>query len=130
METKSRARITRAMRRIGFALIALAALVASPAAARSGSIHVKPAKVRPGHVTRLSGYAGGCQRGNQVTLISRAFRHKREFAGVPAVFTRVGRRGRFSIRVRIPAHRRSAHYGVAGRCGGGGFAHATLTVTR
>jgi hypothetical protein len=116
------------MRRAALAVVVVAALSAPQAAAGPGSIRVKPAKVHPGDAVRLSGSAGDCPRGDWVTLISRAFRHEHDFAGLPAVFTRVRTRGRFSVRLRIPVSRHPAHYGVSGRCGGGRFAHATLTV--
>jgi hypothetical protein len=54
-----------------------------------------------------------------VTLLSRAFSHRHDFAGVPAVYTRIKSDGHFGRWVRIPAGRDARRYTVTGRCGGG-----------
>jgi hypothetical protein len=107
-------------------MLALALAIASPAAVSSvavsasqPSVHVRPTTVHAGDSVRVFGNAGGCRRGNQVTLISRAFSRRHEFAGRPAIFATVHRRGRFSVRTRIPKRRAPHRYGVTGRCGGG-----------
>jgi hypothetical protein len=100
------------------ALIALAVFTAS-AAARAPAIRVQPTRVHAGDRVLVYGNAGSCPRGDRVTLISRAFSHRHDFAGRPAIFTRVRRRGRFSVSTRIPRSRRPRRYAITGRCGGG-----------
>ncbi len=113
--------------RVALALILAAVLPAGALAAPR--IQVKPAAVYPGEVVRVSGNAAPCPSGDQVTLISRAFSPKREFAGVPAVFATVEADGGFAKRTRIPAGRKPGRYRVSGRCGGGNLdATARLRV--
>jgi hypothetical protein len=110
--------------------IALALSVGAPAAA-GAALHVTPASVPAGDVVRVFGSAGGgCARGDAVTLFSPAFSPRHEFAGVPAIFTRAGRSGGFSITTTIPLGRAAGLYSVGGRCGGGAFGHANLRVNR
>jgi hypothetical protein len=109
-------------RRRGLTLGLAASLVLALSAvafAAGTSIHVRPHRVEAGHRVRVFGSADGCPRGDRVTLLSRAFSHRHEFAGVPAVFTRVRSGHKFGRRVRIPAHRDPGRYSVTGRCGGG-----------
>jgi hypothetical protein len=82
-------------------------------------INVRPAGAYGGEVVRVFGTADGCAPGNTVTLISRAFSRRQEFAGVPAITDEAGANGRFSKRTRIPRRRRPGRYGITGRCGGG-----------
>jgi hypothetical protein len=70
-------------------------------------------------MVRVFGVVPGCARGDQVTLISRAFSRAHEFAGVPAIFATVRRGHHYSHRTRIPAHKRARRYTIRGRCGGG-----------
>jgi hypothetical protein len=101
-------------------LVATLALALSAAALAAGtSIHVRPHKVEAGHRVHIRGSADGCPVGNRVTLLSRAFPHRHEFAGVPAVFTHVKSGGKFRRSVRIPAGRAAHRYSIRGRCGGG-----------
>src|SRR4051794_14328428 len=96
------------------------------AVADAASLHVSPKQVSPGARTRVFGSAaGGCAAGDQVTLLSRAFSHAHQFAGVPAVFTTTHAGGHFSKRVRIPSGRAPGRYRVTARCGGG-----NLGITR
>jgi hypothetical protein len=83
------------------------------------ALAVAPRTVRRGGAVLVSGVAGRCTAGNQVTILSRAFAATHTFAGVPAVFAEVGPAGRFSVRARIPASRRSGTYVLTARCGGG-----------
>ena len=111
--------------------IALALSVGTPAAADAASLHVSPASVPAGDVVRVFGsVGGGCARGDTVTLYSRAFNPRRNFAGVPAIFARAGRNGVFSTTTTIPLARAAGLYSVGGRCGGGTFGHANLRVNR
>ena len=98
--------------------IGAAAALAVPAFAAHPTIEVNPNPVQRGKLVRVHGVVPGCPRGHLVTLISRAFSHAHEFAGVSAVFARVGRHSRYSVRTRIPARRRPGRYRVSGRCGG------------
>ena len=105
---------------------------ATPAPARArarASIHVRPAAVRAGATTRVYGSAAGCELGDTVTLISSAFTHAHDFAGLPAIFAHVHAGGRYSVHTRIPAGRRPSRYAISARCGGGNLGvHATITV--
>jgi hypothetical protein len=108
--------------RTALAIAAVTAILAGAGvvlAAGSPTINVDPHRVKQGEVVRIFGVVPGCARGDQVTLLSRAFSHRHEFAGVPAVFATVRRHHRYSHRTRIPAHRRVRRYAVRGRCGGG-----------
>ena len=103
--------------------LGVAVLVAGIAAAAAGaappSITVSPATVHRGHTVLVKGSADGCHVGNRVTLISRAFVHTHDFAGLPAVFATVRYGGKFSVITRIPAKKKPGRYGITGRCGGG-----------
>jgi len=101
-------------------------IAAGPAAAAGPTIRVSPGAVRAGQVVRVYGAVPGCARGNQVTLISRAFSHAHDFAGLPAVYARVAARGAYSTRTRIPAARGPGTYRISGRCGGGNLGVSRL----
>jgi hypothetical protein len=103
------------------AVLGVGAALGAPAAlaATSPSIHVRPHRVPAGDRVRVFGSAGDCSHGDQVTLLSRAFRHRHEFAGVPAVFATVGPHGNYSVRTRIPRKRAAHRYTITARCGGG-----------
>ena len=106
----------------------LTAAVAAGAVSRV-SITVAPTTVKRGHAVVVHGSAGGCPRGDNVTLLSHAFVHTHDFAGVPAVYARVRASGRFSVTTRIPATTHPARYTITGRCGGGNLGvEAHLTV--
>jgi hypothetical protein len=93
---------------------------AGPAAGAGAVIQVSPAVAPAGSLVRVSGsVAGGCAPADGVTLISRAFPHTNDFAGLPAVYALPAADGRFSVRVRIPAVRAVGAYAITGRCGGG-----------
>ena len=93
--------------------------VSAVAVMAAASIHVAPGTVDAGGRVSISGSARGCPEGDRVTLLSRAFSHRHDFAGVPAVFARVRRDGSFGHSVRIPAGTAPARYTITGRCGGG-----------
>jgi hypothetical protein len=112
-------------------LLAFAIFLAAPALARSPAIHVSPTTVHAGLRVRVYGNAGACPRINRVTLISRAFSHRHDFAGLPAIYVSIGRHGHFSRRTRIPANRKPRRYVITGRCGGGNMgvaAHLRVLV--
>ena len=114
------------------ALVAATATVSAALAAGAvsrASITATPTIVKRGHSVVVHGSAGGCPRGDAVTLLSRAFVHTHDFAGVAAVYARVRANGRFGVTTRIPATRHPARYTVTGRCGGGNLGvEAHLTV--
>jgi len=115
------------------ALIAIVALLVSAGTALAGRVALtaSPSSVRPGVVVSISGNAGDCPAGDGVTIISRAFVHRHDFAGVPAVYARVRAHGVFSVRTAIPPTRAPGRYVVTARCGGGTFGIAAhLTVLR
>jgi hypothetical protein len=109
--------------RPGPIVIAAAALGLTPGQAfAQATLNVKPKSVHAGERVRVFGtVGGGCVAGDTVTLLSEAFPHTEEFAGVPAVMTPVRPNGTYSKRVRIPRHRHRGIYTVSGRCGGGNF---------
>ena len=99
-------------------LTAFAALI-SPAVASAPTLSASPNPVHRGRAVHVYGAVPGCPTGDQVTLISKAFSHRHEFAGLPAVFGRIGSHHSYSVRTTIPAARKAGHYAVTGRCGGG-----------
>jgi hypothetical protein len=119
------------VRKLSIAVV-LAALFASTgiALAAGPTIKVDPTSVQRGYVVRVFGVVPGCDVGNRVTLISRAFSHRHDFAGLPAIFAEVGTGHKYSKSTRIPAGRRPARYAITGRCGGGNLgvtAHVRVT---
>jgi hypothetical protein len=120
------------MRRLVASSLVLVPLVATAGAAGS-PVHltISPAIVARGGTVHIRGNADGCTRGNTVFVISRAFVHTHEFAGVPAVLARVRAGGAFRATTVIPRSRRPGRYGVTARCGGGNLGVlAHLTVRR
>jgi hypothetical protein len=118
-------------RAVPVATLACCAGLAWPALAAGPTIVVSPNRAHQGDVVRVHGTASGCARGDQVTLISKAFSHRYDFAGLPAVFARVGAHHAYSVKTRIPAHRAPRRYAISGRCGGGNLGvTASLRVLR
>jgi hypothetical protein len=97
--------------------------LAVPALAATATLDLSPATVHRGNSLVIGGTVRGCH--DSVTLLSKAFSHMRNYAGVPSVVGPVDGRGRYRITVRIPSTRRIADYEVSGRCGG-----ANIGVTR
>jgi hypothetical protein len=87
------------------------------AVAAGPTIKASPNPVQRGKLVRVYGVVTGC--GGSVTLISKAFPHTHDFAGLPAVFAPRKPDGSYSVRVRIPAKRKPGTYTITGRCGGG-----------
>jgi hypothetical protein len=102
---------------------ALSVAIVAPAVSAAPTIKASPNPVKRGTFVRVFGVVTGC--GGSVTLISKAFVHTHDFAGLPAVFARRAADGSYSVRTRIPSTRRPATYTITGRCGGG-----NLGVTR
>jgi hypothetical protein len=108
------------MKRILVAGAAACALAASGVAnASAPSLTLRPSSVKRGHAVLIKGSADGCAVGNTMTIISRAFVHTHDFAGLPAVLAKVRHGGTFRVTTRIPARKKPGRYGVTARCGGG-----------
>jgi len=92
---------------------------------------VSPGTVHRGGAVHIRGNADGCRVGNTVFVLSRAFVHTHDFAGVSAVLARVRAGGAFSATTVIPRTRKPARYNVTARCGGGNLGVLVhLTVRR
>ena len=97
-------------------------------------LHVTPTTVHRGYSVLIRGNAGsggGCGVGATVFVLSRAFAHTHEFAGVSAVLAKVHAGGGFSARPKIPSTRHVGTYVVTARCGGGNLgvsAHLTVVA--
>jgi hypothetical protein len=103
------------------AVAAVAGLAAAPIARPPTvpALTLKPSVVTRGHVVSIAGSASDCPTGDSVAILSRAFVHAHDFAGVPAVYARVQPSGAFRTSTRIPATKAAAVYTVTARCGGG-----------
>ena len=112
--------------------VAAAALAAAPAAAASlVALSISPSIVHRGGTVVVHGNADGCGKGSTVFVLSRAFVHAHEFAGVSAVLAKVRAGGAFRATTVIPRTRRAGRYTVTARCGGGNLGiTAHLTVRR
>src|SRR5437764_12071649 len=95
--------------------VALVMCVLAGAVGAATSLTVAPSPVHRGHRVIVRGNADGCPIGAAVTIISRAFAHTHDFAGVPDVFARVRRRGKFETRPRMPSSQPSGRYAAADR---------------
>src|SRR6185312_6834058 len=134
-DTRGRTHVLSASSTTGLGAGGLASSVASGldvsrrSSAVTTALAVAPTSVRRGGTVLVSGVAGGCTAGDQVTVLSRAFAATHSFAGVPAVLAQVGSAGRFSAKARIPATRSPGTYVLTARCGGGNLGvSARLTV--
>jgi hypothetical protein len=117
---------------INVAVLAAALVAAGVATASGPTMTLTPTSVKRGqHTVVIKGSAGGCAVGNTVFIISRAFAHTHEFAGVPAVLAKVKASGSYGVTTRIPARRKPIRFVVTARCGGGNFGITRhLTVRR
>lgn len=101
--------------------------VAASAAAANVRLVVTPSAVAPGGVVRVSAASSPCLEGDQVTLISSAFRG--HAFGEGAVYGKVGAHGAFSVSTRIRSGLKAGRYTVGARCGGGNLGvSATIRV--
>jgi hypothetical protein len=119
-------------RRAAAGLFAAAALALAPGAAGSPvRLSLTPSIVHRGGTVAIRGNADGCPKGDAVSVLSRAFVHTHEFAGVSAVLAKVRAGGVFRASTVIPPGRRPGRYVVTARCGGGNLGvNAHLTVRR
>jgi len=107
---------------------------AAPAwAASATTLLVSPSSTIAGDTVVVSGSVGPAPAGSacatSLMLLSRAFVHTDEFAGVPAVVAAVRPDGTFAAATRIPRSTPAGTYTISGRCGGGNLGvSATLTV--
>jgi hypothetical protein len=96
-------------------------------------LHVSPSTVKAGSTVRVYGSAaGGCAKGDVVTIYSNAFKGATtgNFAGIPAVSATVGKSHNFSRKVKLSSKVKPGKYHMGARCGGGNLGAATLTVTK
>jgi hypothetical protein len=120
------------MRRLLASSLVLVALASAGGAAGS-TVHlvISPSVVKRGGSVNIRGNAGDCGVGSRVFVLSRAFVHTHEFAGVSAVLARVRAGGAFRATTVIPRTRRPGRYNVTARCGGGNLGVLLhLTVRR
>ena len=119
------------MRKLSIAVVLAGFLASTGLALAAGpTIKVSPATVLQGYEVRVYGVVPGCAVGNRVTLLSRAFSHRHEFAGVPSISAEVKAGHKYSKRTVIPARRSPGRYRITGRCGGGNLgvtAHVRVT---
>jgi hypothetical protein len=97
------------------------------------NLQVSPSRVVAGHTVTVSGSVGpdgagsGCA--SRVTLISKAFAHTHDFAGLPAVVAAVRPDRTFTTTTTIPRATATGTYTITGRCGGANLGvSATLWV--
>src|SRR6266545_2653415 len=107
------------MHRVLFCGAALAAAFVITSTAAAVSLTLTPSSVKQGHVVVIMGSADGCAVGNTVFIISRAFVHTHDFAGVPAVLAKVKADHSFRTSTRIPLGKKAVLFRVTARCGGG-----------
>jgi hypothetical protein len=117
------------MKKLVIALGAIAVL-APPAFASGASLKVSPSTANEGSKVRVYGSVGhGCQvgkPGDSATLYSKAFSSSHNFAGVPSVSAPLDSKGNFSVKVKTK--KTTGLFTVSGRCGGGKFGSAKLTL--
>jgi hypothetical protein len=97
------------------------------------NVRVSPGSVAAGDTVTVSGSAGpsaGSECAGGVTLLSRAFVHTRDFAGVPAVGAAVNSAGAFTATTTIPRSKPAGTYTITGRCGGGNLGVSARLVVR
>jgi hypothetical protein len=106
-------------------------LLAGPAWAAPVAIHVSPSSVAAGDtVTITVSGAAGPDCSDSVTLISKAFVHTHDFAGLPAVFATAKPGGVFTATTTIPRSKAAGTYTITGRCGGGNLGVSATLVVR
>jgi hypothetical protein len=117
------------------ATVALLAPLAAPAwAGPAPTLQVSPGSVTAGDSVVVSGSVGpepaGSACATGVLLLSSAFVHTDDFAGVPAVAAAVRPDGTFTVTTRIPRSRPAGSYTISGRCGGGNLGVSATLVVR
>jgi hypothetical protein len=128
----------RPVRIIAAVLFAILTLLTAPAWAAPAApvtLQVSPSSVAAGGSVTVSGSLGpesaaGSECASGVTLLSRAFVHTQDFAGVPAVGAAVRPDGTFTATTTIPRSRAAGSYTITGRCGGGNLGVSATLVVR
>jgi hypothetical protein len=115
---------------LGGGTLVVRAAPTTPAA----TLHVSPRSIAAGDTVTLSGSVGpdsaGSECASRLTLISEAFAHTHDFAGLPAMVVAVKPDGTFTATTRIPRSKPAGTYTVTGRCGGGNLGVAAKLVIR
>jgi hypothetical protein len=113
----------------GGMLVVRAAPTAPPA-----NVQVSPRSVTAGDTVTVSGSVGpdaaGSECARSVTLLSNAFVHAHDFAGLPAVVAAVNPGGTFTTTTRIPRSKPAGTYTITGHCGGGNLGVAATLAVR
>jgi hypothetical protein len=106
-------------------------VLAAPASAAPVALQVSPKSVAAGDTVTLSGSVGEASDcSGDVTLLSKAFVHTHDFAGVPAVDAAVKPDGTFTTTTTIPTSKPAGTYTITGRCGGGNLGVSATLVVR
>src|SRR5512133_2276391 len=117
-----------------FAILTLLTVPAWAAPAAPVALRVGPSSVAAGGSVTVSGSVGPDSAGSEcasgVTLLSRAFVHTQDFAGVPAVGAAVRPDGSFKATTTIPRSRAAGTYPITGRCGGANLGVSAILVVR
>jgi hypothetical protein len=98
------------------------------------TLQVSPRSVTAGDIVTVSGSLvlapadSACA--TSVLLLSDAFVHTDDFAGVPAITTDVKPGGAFTVTTRIPSSKAAGTYIITGRCGGGNIGVSATLVVR
>jgi hypothetical protein len=124
----------RPVRIIAAVVFAILTLLTVPAWAAPATLQVSPSSVAAGGSVTVSGSVGPDSAGSEcasgVTLLSRAFVHTQDFAGVPAVSATVRPDGTFTATTTIPRSKAAGSYTITGRCGGGNLGVSATLVVR
>jgi hypothetical protein len=117
-----------------FVILTLLTVPAWAAPAALATLQVSPSSVAAGHSVTVSGSVGldsaGSECASGVTLLSRAFVHTQDFAGVPAVDAAVRPDGTLKATTTIPRSKAAGSYAITGRCGGGNLGVSATLVVR
>jgi hypothetical protein len=98
------------------------------------TLQVSPRSVTAGDTVTVSGSLvpapadSACA--TSVLLLSDAFVHTDDFAGVPAITAAVKAGGDFAVTTRIPSSKAAGTYPITGRCGGGNIGVSATLVVR
>jgi hypothetical protein len=114
------------------AIVGMSTLLPTQASAAPVAVNVSPGSVTAGDTVTVAGSVGpdsaGSECASRVTLISTAFVHADEFAGLPAVSAAVQPSGAFTTTTRIPRATAAGTYPIIARCGGATLGSTTLVV--
>jgi hypothetical protein len=98
------------------------------------TLQVSPRSVTAGDTVTVSGSLAPAPADSacatSVLLLSDAFVHTDDFAGVPAITAAVKAGGSFTVTTRIPSSKAAGTYTITGRCGGGNLGVSATLVVR